>query len=141
MQREMKLLVTASALILAAGMLAGCGSSHARVPVITDEAPNPPRPPHGFLVVSIHRFGGPVVGSKLAGGVVSIFNGHDLFIGRVRVQEGHSSRVWLRPGRYSLGLGNRRPTTKRLGGCHPRIATVRVGRTTHYKLRFGCVYH
>lgn len=134
-------LTAALALLLATSMLAGCGGSQARLPVTTDEAPNPPRPPHGFLVVSIHRFGGPVVGDKHVGGVVSIFNGHDILIGRLRVKEGHSARVWLRPGRYTLGLGNRRPTAKRLGGCRPRIATVQVRRTRHYTLRVGCIYH
>ena len=136
----MKLLVAACAVIIATTVLAACGGTHASVPVaITDEAPNPPRPPHGFLVVSIYRAGGPPGGGKLAG-LVSIFNGHDRFIGRLHVKEGHSSKVWLRPGHYSLGLRNRRPTQKRLGGCHPKVATVQVGRTTHYKLLYGCFY-
>jgi hypothetical protein len=135
----MKLLVVAGALVLAMSVLAGCGASRASIRVITDEAPILPRPPHGFLVVSIYRAGGPPGSAKLAG-LVSIFNGHDRFIGRLHVEEGHSSRVWLRPGHYSLGFGNRRPTQKRLGGCHPKVATVHVGRTTHYKLLFGCLY-
>jgi hypothetical protein len=139
MTREMKLLVAACALILATTVLAACGGAHASVPVVTDVAPNPPRPPHGFLFVSIYRAGGPPGGGKLAG-LVSIFNGHNRLIGRLHVKEGHSSKVWLRPGHYSLGLGKRRPTQKRLGGCHPTLATVQVGRTTHYKLLFGCLY-
>jgi len=124
--------------LLAVALVAGCGGSHHAGPiVITDVAPNPPRPSHGFLVVSIHRAGGPPSSGRLAG-LVSIFNGHGLFIGRLHLQRGQSSKVWLRPGRYSLGLGYRRPTQKRLGGCRPRIARVEVRRTTHYKLWFGC---
>jgi hypothetical protein len=72
---------------------------------------------------------------RLGGGKVVIFNGRRHILA-LHIKPGHRARVRLRPGRYSLGLGNRPPT--QLLGCMPKLATVRAGRTTHYTLSYGC---
>ena len=134
----MKRAVWYLAAVLAVALVAGCGGSRTGAPVDGYFGTTPPLPPHGFLVVAIHRGGGVFHRAGLGGGLVSIFNAHGHFIGRLHIKEGHTSKVWLRAGHYSLGLGYRRPTSRRLGGCRPKAATVRVGRTTRYNLWYGC---
>ncbi len=98
------------------------------------------RPPRGYVVVAIRRAGGPADGGQPVGGVVSIFNSRGGPVTLLDIKEGRTVKVGLSPGHYSLGLGKQRPTQSRLGGCKPKVATVKAGWTTHYSLWYGCFF-
>ena len=94
----------------------------------------------GTLVVGIHYAGGPKHRwDQLFAGRVVIFNRHGQLAATLRVKDGRTADVVLPPGRYSVGYGHGHPTARRLGGCPPKIATVRVGRVTQYRLVLGCL--
>jgi len=136
----MKRAIVYSLPVLAIALSVGCGAgARDGVPVATGQPPTPPPQGNGHLVVGIRLAGGQAdAGDTLGGGLVSIFNGHHHLVRRLKIRPGHTGRVRLPPGRYSVGLGSQWPTKRRLQGCSPEVATVRRGRTTRYTLYHGC---
>lgn len=120
--------------VVAIALVVGCGAgARSGAPVRTIP------PAHGNLVVGIRVSGGQAdAGDTLGGGLVSIFDRQHLLVRRLKIKPGHTGRMRLPPGHYSVGLGTQWPTKRRLQGCDPEVATVRAGQTTRYTLYHGC---
>jgi hypothetical protein len=121
--------------VLLVAVVAGCGST-------TKVIPTPPLVlPSGNLVVGVKLAGGPrgAVG-KLLGERVAIFNRYGRLLRVLHTKEGQTAKVKLPPGQYSVGLSRKASSVNRLGGCRPKVATLKADRTLHYTLWYGCAH-